>query len=173
MVDEDRDEAAVRVVESELDGDTVGIAPVLPLKVVEKGVDVVALFEHAAGCVQRLDLTQGPLVPGVEVAVEHPVCGDVGAPCRLAGDGGRIGITQRLEVGRGDEATSREVVGADHAAGVEVVPLVPAVVGHLVAAVGLHQGQQHGAELDRLRIGEDLDGLALLGCCFLGHELRT
>ena len=41
-VDEDRDEAAVRVVESELDGDTVGIAPVLPLEVVEKGVDVVA-----------------------------------------------------------------------------------------------------------------------------------
>ena len=91
----------------------------------------------------------------------------------LAGDGRRVGVAQRLEVGRGDEAAPGEVVGAHHAAGVEVVPLVPAVVGHLVAPVGLDEGQQHGAELDRLGLRADLDGPALLRCVFLGHEERT
>ncbi len=84
-----------------------------------------------------------------------------------------VRVTQGLQVGGGDEAPPGEVVGADHAARVEVVPLVPAVVGHLMAAMGLHEGQQHGAQLDRLRLGEDLDGLALLGCVFLGHGERT
>ena len=38
--------------------------------------------------------------------------------------------------------------GADQAAGVEVVALVPAVVGDLVALVGLDQGDQRAADLD-------------------------
>ena len=172
-VDEDGDEATVGVVEGELHRHAVGVAPVLPLVVVEQRVHVVALLEHPAGGMQRVDLAQGPAVPHVEVAVEHPVGGDVGAPGRLARDGRWVRVAQRLEVRRGDEAAPGEVVGTDHAARVEVVPLVPAVVRHLVAPVRLHQGEQHGAQLDRLGLGEDLDGLALLGCLFLGHEERT
>jgi hypothetical protein len=37
----------------------------------------------------------------------------------------------------------------------------------------LYECEQHGAQLDRFRLGEDLNGLALLGCLFLGHEERT
>ena len=44
-----------------------------------------------------------------------------------------------------------------------MVPLVPAVVGHLVAAAGLHQREQHRSQLDRLRLRGDLDGPAFLG----------
>ena len=36
--------------------------------------------------------------------------------------------------------------------------------------MGLDQGQEHRAELDRLGLGSDLDGALLLGCGFLGHE---
>ena len=50
--------------------------------------------------------------------------------------------------GGGHEAGAGEVVGADLAPGVEVVPLVPAVVGHLVAPMGLDQGVEHGADPD-------------------------
>ena len=69
---------------------------------------------------------------------------------------------------RGDEAGSGEVVGTDLAAGVEVVPLVPAVVRHLVAPVGLDQGVQQGADADGI-VGNP----ALGGCRMSSHGARA
>src|SRR5262249_57849214 len=54
---------------------------------------------------------------------------------------------------RRDVARAGEGPGADHAAGVEVVALVPAVVRDLVAGVRLDHREQRAAELDRLLAG--------------------
>src|SRR5581483_3113549 len=95
-----------------------------------------------------------PAVPLVVVAVKHVVEAEVAAHLRVGhqgvGPGGGVRQPQRLQGGGGDEPGPGEVVGPDLASGVEVVPLVPAVVGHLVAAVGLDQGVEHGADPDRV-----------------------
>jgi ribosomal protein S18 acetylase RimI-like enzyme len=113
-------------------------------------VHVVAFGEHATGLVQRLHLIDGPAVPDVVISVEHPIQGQVTSSLGAASDRRWIGMAQSLQIGGGHEALSGELVGTDHAAGVEVITLVPAVVGHLIAPVGLHQGEEHRAELDRL-----------------------
>ena len=138
-VDEHGGEPPVRVIEGKLNGDAIGLPAVLPGEVVEERVHMVALGEHASRGVQGVHLPQRPTVPHVVVPVEHPVDRDVRAACRLAGDGGGVGVAQRLELRRGHESAPRGMVRAHHAARVEVVPLVPAVVGHLVAAMGLNQ----------------------------------
>ena len=143
------------MVEGELGGQAVGLAGPLPGVAVQQGVDVVALVEHAPRLVQCLHLVDGPAVPRVVVAVEHPVHRQEAAPVGLAGDARGVGVAERLQLGGGDEALARELVGADHAARVEVVPLVPAVVRHLVAAPGLDQGDEHRPQLDRLGAGDD------------------
>jgi hypothetical protein len=58
--------------------------------------------------------------------------------------------------------------GTDLAAGVEVVTLVPAVVLHLVAPVGLDQGVQEGADPDGI-VGHPAFG----GCRSSSHEARA
>ena len=39
--------------------------------------------------------------------------------------------------------------------------------------MGFDDGEQHGAELDRLGLGADLDRAALLWLCILGHATGT
>ena len=51
------------MVQRQLDRHTVGITAVLPAVAVEKRVDVIALFEHAAGGMQRVHLLESPFVP--------------------------------------------------------------------------------------------------------------
>ena len=72
-VGEHRHEPGRGVVEGELGGQAVGLARPLPGVAVQQGVDVVALVEHPARLVQGLHLVDGPAVPDVVVAVEHPV----------------------------------------------------------------------------------------------------
>src|ERR671911_442309 len=52
------------------------------------------------------------------------------------------------EFSRAHPAATGEIPRADHAAGVEVVAFVPAVVGDLMALMGLDQREQCAAEGD-------------------------
>src|SRR5260370_514122 len=72
------------------------------------------------------------------------------------GGGGFSRGTGGLQVAGGDPAPAGEEPGADHGAAVEVVALVPAVVGDLVPLVGLDQREEHAADFDRRfdRFGE-------------------
>ena len=60
--------------------------------------------------------------------------------------GGLGRVALRLALSGRDEARTANVPRADHAAGVEVVALVPAVVRDLVALVRLDHGEQERAE---------------------------
>ena len=62
-IDEHGHETPVGVVQRQLDRHAVGVAAELPAVAVEERVDVIALFEHAAGRMQRVHLAEGPFVP--------------------------------------------------------------------------------------------------------------
>ena len=146
----DDDEAGVVAVERELDrGAHLGGAG-RPLELVEQGVDVLAVGEHATVAVQVVHLDHRPVVPVVVVALEHPVDRQVrpGDVVRAHGHVGVGRVAQVLHAPGGDEAVTGELPRGDHAARVEVVVLVPAVVLHLVAPLGLHHREQQGAQLD-------------------------
>jgi len=88
------DEPLVGVVERQLDRHAVDVTAGLPGEPVQERVDVVALFEHASGRVQGVDLAHGPAVPQVVVAVEDVVDGHIGAaagsPVMAEGSGSRM-----------------------------------------------------------------------------------
>jgi len=113
---------------------------------VQQRVDVVPLGEHAPVGVEPLHLAEGPVHVVVVAPVEDPVDRQVRAEVEVAeqlGIGAEAEVLQRTG---GDEAAAGEQPRSHHAAGVEVVALVPAVVGHLVSGVRLHEGEQHRAQ---------------------------
>src|SRR5690606_37538659 len=59
-------------------------------------------------------------------------------------------IAERLQRLRRHPASAGEQPRPDHAPRVEVVALVPAVVRDLMAAMGIDEGEQHAADLDRI-----------------------
>ena len=165
----DGHQAGEPVVEGELGGHAVLVAGARPLEAVEARVDVVTVLEHSAGGVEHVHLVHGPAVPLVVVAVEHVVDAEVAPHLRVGHEGGPADrVAPGLQRGRGHEPGAGEVVGTDLAAGVEVVPLVPPVVGHLVAAVGLDQRVQDRADPDRV-VGDPTAG----GGGIAGHGARS
>jgi hypothetical protein len=136
------------VVERELRRDAVVARRRAAFEPVEQRVDVVALREHAVVGVQPLHLAQAPVEVVVVAAVEHPVHREVRTDAVRSEQVRSCSGAEILQGARRHPAPAREQPRPDHAAGVEVVALVPAVVGDLVSLVGLHEGEQHGAELD-------------------------
>ncbi len=86
---------------------------------------------------------------------------------------GRVGIAQRLQLGGGDETASGEGVRTHHGTRIKVITLVPSVVRHLMTPVRLHQAEEHGAELYRLRLRSHLDRTTLIWFGILRHETGT
>jgi len=145
-VHHDRHEPLERVVERQGRRDAVVLATVGPPVDVHQGVDVVAALVHAVVLVQPLHLLGPPGDGGSVLALLDPVRGQVRTGVDVGQEPGVGGEAEVLEVPGGDPATPGEPPLADHAPGVEVVPLVPAVVGHLLAPVGLDEGEQDGAD---------------------------
>jgi hypothetical protein len=120
-------------------------------------VDVVPVGEHPVVPVEPVDLAGGPVGVLPETALEGPIqgqerSGPVVAEQRLDGPAA-IGTitcsqTQILERPGGHPTPAGEVPRADHAAGVEVVPFVPAVVVDLVPLVRVDECEQGAAESD-------------------------
>ena len=74
------------------------------------------------------------------VAIQHVVDPNVTSDGRVGHEGTfPIGKAEPLHVCSGDEPGAGEVECTDLAAGVEMVPFVPAVVLHLVASMRLDQ----------------------------------
>jgi hypothetical protein len=140
---------AEAVVQRQLGGHALGVAVLGALVAVEQRVDVVAVGEHPLVAVQPVDLAAGPVGVLLGPAGQHPVERQVRPGPVVAEE--RTGIAADapvLQVMGRDPALAREEPGADHAPRVEVVALVPAVVGDLVALVRLDQREQHAAQLD-------------------------
>ena len=115
---------------------------------VQQRVDVVALGEHPAVLVQPVDLAQRPVEVVVVTAVEDPVDREVRAEVAAAEHIGLGPEAQVLQSPGRDPTAAGEQPRADHAAGVEVVALVPPVVRDLVTAVRFDHREQHRPEAD-------------------------
>ena len=93
---------------------------------------MLALLEHAPVRVEPVHLVDGPAVPLVVVTVEDPVDREVRPGERVGRHVGLGGVAEVLETAGRDETVAGELPRTDHAPGVEVVVLVPAVVLELV-----------------------------------------
>ena len=147
------------MVEGQLDRNGIGV-PIGGRDVVEEhGVDVLALGEPTAVLVEPVHLLAGPLPVLRVLPSVDPVDGDVGARIDGIRDfSAAIRDSQVLERPGRDPATSGEEPRTDHTARIEVVALVPPVVGDLVAPLGIDEGEQHAPDLDGLVV----HGLRLL-----------
>ncbi len=146
----DHRDPRVAMIERELDRDRIRVAIGRRQIVEEHGVHVGALGEATAVRIEPMHLLTGPLpvlfvLPGMDPIDRH-----IGARV----DGIRdlaptVGESQILQLPRRDPATAGEEPGPHHASGVEMVALVPAVVGDLVSRIRVDQGEQHAPDLDR------------------------
>ena len=96
--------------------------------------------------VQPVDLAQRPVEVVVVTAVEDPVDREVRAEVAAAEHIGLGPEAQVLQSPGRDPTAAGEQPRAHHAAGVEVVALVPPVVLDLVAAVRFDHREQHRPE---------------------------
>ena len=151
-VEPEQHDAVVAVIERELDRDRIRIAVRGAEVVEEDGVDVPPLGEAATVGVERVHLWSGPRREVVfVVTLLDEVDRDVRAGVGRARDRLVVsGPASVLELACRDPAAAGEEPGADHAARVEVVALVPAVVSELVPLVRVDEREQHAADLDRV-----------------------
>src|ERR1700691_1991324 len=97
------------------------------------------------------DLGYGPYVEMVGVvALLHPIDGHVGAGVEWFCDDALRGPAPILQGPGGDPPAPGKKPRSDHAADIEVIALVPAVVRPFKPLVRLPQGEQHAADLDRV-----------------------
>src|SRR5919106_494706 len=115
------------VVQREVDGDAVVVGVHGRVVVVCRSVGMRALVEAAAVVVQPPHLLARPGLPLLLLAPVHPVDRQVRPGIGGLGERARLREAEVLKRSRGDPASAAQHPRADHAPGVEVVALVPAV----------------------------------------------
>src|SRR6266545_1058519 len=95
-----------------------------------------------------MDFLPAPRAPLFRLARFNPVRGQIRTFIDVARDRRPLWVTQFFVRLRRDPASAGEDAGPHEAACVEVVPLVPPVVGDLMTTVRLHHGEQDRTELD-------------------------
>jgi hypothetical protein len=148
-VEEQGDQTLIRVVEREIDRNRVLVAVFHTGTGEQHRVHVGPLGEPPALLVQRLHLLAGPVEVVTVMPLEHPVRRQIGAGIDGNRDLAVSGDAKVLQLARGHPPPPGEEPRPDHAPRVEMVPLVPAVVGHFVAPVRLHQREEHASHPDR------------------------
>ena len=127
---------------------------------VQDRVGVATLLESPACRVQPHHLVGPPSEVVVVVSVFHPVDSHIGTPVdRIADRVSPSREPQVLEFPGRHPAAPGKTPRTGHAAAVEVVSLVPPVVGHLVARLGVDQRVEHAAGPDRMA------GVQVVGRC--------
>ena len=151
-LDHRHEEPGERVVEGELRRDTPPTGVGAPLVPVEQRVDVVAVLEHATVAVEPLHLVERPVEVLVVLTVDDPVDRQVRAPALASEEVGLPTEPQILQVAGGNPPSAGEQPRTDHAPGVEMVALVPPVVGHLVSRMGFDESEERASQPERLSI---------------------